>query len=859
MPRSIDSPSLPTQQLRHFTNREKERDVLKRLRTKRDGPLPVVMFYGVGGAGKSWLLGKLKEELAQECASLPTALLDLDPRAGGTTFHTDYSRALAAVRQKFHLTCPRFDLAYAWIRHKEGITDEPLLQGSGPAADAFELVKAVASVAAGVPGVGHGIKKLGEYLKKRVFKRSRLEKWFAENTGQEDFLMLRSADPQQLYPELTDRLLRDLKNNLEPQGGCACRAVIFIDTFEAISLGLPGRAQRHEREAWVRNLHVAESPVLLVLAGRDRLVWDECDPEYADEKCLEQHLIGGLSEADSRTFLQKCGITDISLQDTILRTSEDTESEAVSGERGHHPLSLGLCADAVLSDRAAGRAVDPATFDLPQGDLSKLAQRFLKSLSDTAHEMWVPRLALTPRFDEAAGQAAFSPTPGAVQDAAWRTLLGYSFVQNVDEAGWHTLHARMREALVDRSTAANGHRYWRDYWQGRSKAETDAAASLAWYHGWRLDPEKAADDWTALAQKLRRGGQMAEHFSVIEWWEPTGLLRRGPISQAEARILTRVGIELFYASRGNLPQNLRKAITCYEAALKIATEATFAEDWAYVQNNLGLAYWKLRGVEGGESLSDFGEQTTWLEYWKLRGAKGGENLQKAFECYEKALTVRTETVHPQQWGRTQNNLGSAYWYGPDENHAENLQKAAGCFEAALRVFTEAASSEDWAMTQNNLGTTYRKLAEIDPRGGYLRKAASCYEASLRVNTELTFSSRWATTQDNMGTVYRMLRDGNRGENLRKSIACYEAALRVRTAERYPADWGETNWNLGLALNELTEETGDQSYLPPALAAMENAVRGYLVVGLPEVADEAEVEAARIRGELAPSASETPPP
>lgn len=58
--------------------------------------------------------------------------------------------------------------------------------------------------------------------------------------------MLRSADPQQLYPELTDRLLRDLKNNLEPQGGCACRAVIFIDTFEAISLGLPGRAQRHE-------------------------------------------------------------------------------------------------------------------------------------------------------------------------------------------------------------------------------------------------------------------------------------------------------------------------------------------------------------------------------------------------------------------------------------------------------------------------------------------------------------------------------------------------------------------------------------------------------------------------------------
>src|SRR5207302_8616815 len=52
--------------------------------------------------------------------------------------------------------------------------------------------------------------------------------------------------------------------------------------------------------------------------------------------------------------------------------------------------------------------------DLPQSlrfgpqDWEALARRFLKSLDSDVERRWIERLALTPRFDEAAARAAFS-------------------------------------------------------------------------------------------------------------------------------------------------------------------------------------------------------------------------------------------------------------------------------------------------------------------------------------------------------------------------------------------------------------------------------------------------------------------
>ena len=48
---------------------------------------------------------------------------------------------------------------------------------------------------------------------------------------------------------------------------------------------------------------------------------------------------------------------------------------------------------------------------------------------------------------------------------------------------------------------------------------------------------------------------------------------------------------------GDWGANLRRAIACYEAALRVRTEADFPADWAGTQTNLGLAFEQMGEVE----------------------------------------------------------------------------------------------------------------------------------------------------------------------------------------------------------------------------------------------------------------------
>lgn len=118
---------------------------------------------------------------------------------------------------------------------------------------------------------------------------------------------------------------------------------------------------------------------------------------------------------------------------------------------------------------------------------------------------------------------------------------------------------------------------------------------------------------------------MWEHFKLLGWWEPVGLLERPRLSPEEARALSALGVELWRASLGNRGANLQQAIACFEAALRVLTETCFPRDWALTQNNLGLAW------------SD------------VPSGNRDANLRKAIACYEAALRVLTETDFPREY------------------------------------------------------------------------------------------------------------------------------------------------------------------------------------------------------------------
>lgn len=617
----------PGGDIRHFTNRESELAVFRRL---ADGPtatpLPVMMFYGVGGIGKSWLLRRLQQE-TEETLRMPVARLDFDPNAGGERLHGDSAAALASIRRQLDVPCPRFDLAYFMLLHHQGVREEPTHRHAGHAANAWEFVTELAdAAAASIPG-GNVVVWLGKKFTEagaKAFGETPLGQWLASKTGSEDLLALRGMNDQEIYPQLAKRLADDLTEHLPRRAGKACRAVVFLDTFEALKTGgVSGTSHHYAREAWVCRLYEKLEDVLLVLCGRDRLTWDETDGDWRDPHYLEQHLVGGLSRQDAARFLVKCEVTDGPLQSAVLATCVDTESRGP--ETAYHPFSLGLCVDTLASERGQGNEPDPESFRMAPGDTHELAARFLRSLPPH-HERWVLHLALTPRFDAAAAKTAFERTVGGETHAAWDTLLDFSFIRPGEAAGWWTLHPRMRDALRARTSNPEvetaTHKAWLDYWKSRALSETDDPAALSWYHTWKLEPNAALAAWNQLAKDLRSALEMAEHYRVLSWWLPLDLEQSSPRNLVEATALNYLGTELDRASLGNRQENLVRAIACYAAALRVYTERDFPRDWAGTQLNLGNAYLSL----------PMGDQ--------------GKNVARAIEYCRDALRVFTERDFP---------------------------------------------------------------------------------------------------------------------------------------------------------------------------------------------------------------------
>jgi hypothetical protein len=86
---------------------------------------------------------------------------------------------------------------------------------------------------------------------------------------------------------------------------------------------------------------------------------------------------------------------------------------------------------------------------------------------------------------------------------------------------------------------------------------------------------------------------------------------------------------------GSIAINKELAIKGYQLALTVLTVKKFPQDWARIQNGLGIAYQN-----------------------RIRGERA-DNLESAIACYQEALKVYTFEAFPEDWERTQMNLKTA--------------------------------------------------------------------------------------------------------------------------------------------------------------------------------------------------------
>ena len=288
-------------------------------------------------------------------------------------------------------------------------------------------------------------------------------------------------------------------------------------------------------------------------------------------------------------------------------------------------------------------------------------------------------------------------------------------------------------------------------------------------------------------------------LTILEQWAKKNLTSsRSKKARALANELIFFSDYIQQFPLGSIEINKELAIKGYQLALTVLTFKKFPQDWARIQNGLGIAY-KNR-IRGG---------------W-------ADNLEAAITCYQEALNVYTFAAFPQGWADTQICLGVAYSDRIRGERADNLETAIACYQEALKVYTFTAFPQQWAITQMNLGSAYRKRIRGE-RADNLETAITCYQEALKVYTFTAFPQQWAMTQNNLGIAYWARIREERADNLEKAIICCQEALKIRTFDAFPQDWALTQGNLAEALTARSSLNNNAQDLDQAIELYQQAL------------------------------------
>jgi len=797
--------------LRNFTDRDEAAGLIrKQVDAAAQSAMPMLMFYGVGGAGKSVLAARLRQIFQRE---LPSAFIDFETGtvSNPLTQHPPLAPLLEIARQ-LKMICPRFELAYAALLKRQDQVAQ-MRSGEREESDAEDLIEEgvvdtleeAAELAEVAPlGIGFLVKlvRMG-WDRTHLPARQKVYREYQKTpAGKQLIGELSVASPNRLAARLIGLLGEDLAERLPKRPGKACRALIVLDTIEHLRrTGQSGLQEFTERECWIFEFWKAlrgpeQQPfVQIVLLGREPLShWCEYLSEIREVQALEQHLLGGFPEPEAKAYLRKKGVTDLAMQEAILHSAAD---EADSGSKRYHVLSLGLLADTVAAGKSAGKEISPDTLKLPPGQLDKLAMRFLQSMRTPTEERRMVRLARTPRFDEKALKQICSPDRDTNKEER-KQILEFTFIQKSVRAGWLVVHPRVREALLQVSRYSEPdevneqHQEWQKLWQDRSEKETDEFAGLAWFHSYQLDPKKAMTAWSKLAGEAAAARRIEDHHQLTDWWVLTGVETAKNLNEVQATGLAVLGTEILRLAM-NLPgSDLGRAAACLQKVLTVITRDKNAKRWARLKTNLGVAL----SEQGGRS----------------GGPEGLNMLIEAESAFRDSLTEFTGADSEKERGDVLHNLGNLLTQRaercPGTTALEFLIQAESAFQLALGIFNEQLFPEDWATVQNNFGNAARdhglRVAGPDCIR-LLTQAEMAHHAALRVRKPEKDAAAWGVAQNNLGMALMELGARQAGpeaaSHLSAAVAASREALKVAVELRLRGQISMAQSNLGSALRE----------------------------------------------------------
>jgi tetratricopeptide (TPR) repeat protein len=469
---------------------------------------------------------------------------------------------------------------------------------------------------------------------------------------------------------------------------------------------------------------------LWVVLGRDKLLWEVADPEWASY--LEQIRVGELAPSDARKFLSSCGIQE-----------QDILNALIAGSTGV-PFYLDIAVTTYYNiPKTKRRPPEPSDFaSAPR----ELVDSFLHYL-DAAELRTLSILSLTRFWDEELFTNAVKHFETGYSPIDWPILRRHSFIEATGIPDNWTMHSLMRAGLqsymMEGSLRSDVNQFLLDYYSQKIEA---------------LEPKEVRPIHARfLEEAFYHGQQCLELSSLLNWFSRTEIVFR---RAAQWRVLVPLQeklVELSIKSYGlesdETAHNMRvladlyeeqaqykEAETLYEKALQME-ESILGTDHPRVAatlNNLAGLYQATRRYKEAEPLylraleikemklgkthSDTGTTLNNMAELYLRLSQP----QTAEPLFKRALAIKKKRLgreHPQV-GIIMNNLGEL------TAGQGKYREAKKWYEGALTIKEKALGS-----THPSVGITFRNIADLFLMQGKYSQATLLYLKSLEILEE----------------------------------------------------------------------------------------------------------------------------
>ncbi len=196
----------------------------------------------------------------------------------------------------------------------------------------------------------------------------------------------------------------------------------------------------------------------------------------------------------------------------------------------------------------------------------------------------------------------------------------------------------------------------------------------------------------------------AELALVTRWLQQTlDLIPPEGMLETRARAAVQLG-QLLQERANNQRGPLQAAVRCYQEALRFYQRETHPLEFAFIQNNLALAYLAMPMTESGD---------------RLRGAIAVQALRAALSVYD-------PEQHPREWSSARLNLANALQYVHSARPAEHLLEAIAIYEDLLQRRDPATDPAGCARILANKGNALAHLGIFDEARAALQQAEALF-------------------------------------------------------------------------------------------------------------------------------------